>query len=380
MPPRNVIPHWLPVHPEAIIARQPRGWWFPLIHLVWLFWMAGAPWFFDTVQWRMVALTYLSLPVFLWLYFQCWYGDRRNLMRHTVAIAVLGFGMIVLNSSCSYVIYAAVVLPYCTRGRRLLLCLAVLALLLFAVEVAVGFPPLMALGFVISCIALACINLLVRINQERDAELRLSHEEVRRLAAAAERERISRDLHDLLGHTLSMVALKSELAGKLIGRDDAAARREIEEVQRVARDNLAEVRSAVTGLRATDFAAELVSARLLLESSGVQTTVEATDTSLPETLGSALALLLREAVTNIHRHARASRAQIRLDLRQGRAELRVQDDGCGGIGRQGNGLSGLASRSALLGGTLRITSPKGGGTTLEISLPLPVGAPMAAAA
>ncbi len=106
-------------------------------------------------------------------------------------------------------------------------------------------------------------------SQRKRAQLQLSHDEVRRLAALAERERIGRDLHDLLGHTLSLVALKSELAGKLVERDPQAARRELAEVTRVARDALSQVRSAVTGIRAAGLASELASARLLLESDGV---------------------------------------------------------------------------------------------------------------
>src|SRR5690606_35477501 len=108
-----------------------------------------------------------------------------------------------------------------------------------------------------------------RIGRERDAALSLSHEEVRRLAALAERERIGRDLHDLLGHTLSMVALKSDLAGRMLERDPQAARAEIGEVSRVAREALAQVRRAVSGIRAAGIAAELASAKLLLETDGV---------------------------------------------------------------------------------------------------------------
>src|SRR3546814_4560513 len=104
---------------------------------------------------------------------------------------------------------------------------------------------------------------------EKDAALQLSHDEVRRLAATAERERIGRDLHDLLGHTLSLITLKLELSRKLFERDPTASKRELEDAEAVARHALAEVRCAVTGIRAADLAAELASARLMLESSGV---------------------------------------------------------------------------------------------------------------
>jgi len=109
-----------------------------------------------------------------------------------------------------------------------------------------------------------------RARIRRNAELRLTQDEVRRLATVAERERIGRDLHDLLGHTLSVVAIKSELAGKLLDRDPAAARAQIREVEEVARQALAQVREAVAGIRAAGFQAELAAARLALLSADVR--------------------------------------------------------------------------------------------------------------
>src|SRR5690242_11748500 len=142
--------------------------------------------------------------------------------------------------------------------------------LLYALEsLLLGLPWAFAASAVLVSIAVGLMNVFFRRNQQQDAELRLSHDEVRRLAAATERERIGRDLHDLLGHTLSLVAVKSELAGRLLERDPSAARREIAGVERVAREALSQVRSAVTGIRAAGLVAELASARLLLESAGV---------------------------------------------------------------------------------------------------------------
>jgi len=106
--------------------------------------------------------------------------------------------------------------------------------------------------------------------RDRDAELRLSHDEIRRLAAMAERERISRDLHDLLGHTLSLVAIKSDLAGKLLDRDPGSARGEIHDYSASHAMPSAQYGRAVTGIRAADFTAELASSHLLMESSGVR--------------------------------------------------------------------------------------------------------------
>src|SRR5690606_14235585 len=132
-----------------------------------------------------------------------------------------------------------------------------------------------------------------------------------------------RDLHDLLGHTLSMVALKSDLAARLLERDPAAARGEIAAVSRVAREALAQVRRAVSGIRAAGIAAELASAKLLLESDGVAFEYRVDGSlgtgTLPPEVESAFALAVREAATNIQRHARARRAGAGFAIEDGEA-------------------------------------------------------------
>jgi len=207
--------------------------------------------------------------------------------------------------------------------------------------------------------------------QERAAELRLSHDEVRRLATTAERERLGRDLHDLLGHTLSLIALKSELANKLFDRDAASAKREMADVERIARDALAQVRRAVTGIRAAGLAAELASAKLLLQSNGVHLECEIADVCLPVEVETALAMSLREAVTNIQRHARAAHVRIVLEAARQAVILRVEDDGRGGAIVPGNGLAGMRERLAAIGAQLQVDSQRGRGTVLKVTAPLP---------
>jgi two-component system sensor histidine kinase DesK len=222
----------------------------------------------------------------------------------------------------------------------------------------------------LNCLIVAGMSLYGRIQRERRAELRLSMDEVRRLAASAERERIGRDLHDLLGHTLSMVALKSELAGRLIHRDPNAAHREMVDVARVSREALSQVRSAVSGIRAAAMAAELASARLLLEAAGVQMEYWHDPQALPGDVETCLALVLREAVTNIQRHARANRVEVTVIVGVDRVVMRIRDDGRGGVNERGNGLTGMRERIVAHGGELWIESPRGKGTGIEIRLPL----------
>jgi two-component system sensor histidine kinase DesK len=220
-------------------------------------------------------------------------------------------------------------------------------------------------------LAVGFMNINFMRKHERDAELKLSHDEVRRLAAVAERERIGRDLHDLLGHTLSLITLKSELANRLFERDPVASRREIAEVESVARDALTQVRRAVTGIRAAGFAAELASAKLLLESNGVRLDYDLADIALPADIETVLAMTVREAVTNIQRHARASRAHVMLQVENKQLRLQIEDDGRGGAIVPGNGLTGMRERLSTIDADVRVESQRGRGTIVRVTLPLP---------
>jgi two-component system sensor histidine kinase DesK len=142
----------------------------------------------------------------------------------------------------------------------------------------------------------------------------------------------------------------------------------------VARHALAEVRSAVTGIRAAGFAAELASAALLLQTSGVRLDQHLQVANLPESVECTLALVLREAATNIARHAHATLARVSLTGTDDGVRLCIEDNGRGGIHAAGNGLSGMKERVQALGGHLRLDSPPGGGTRLNIDMPLPAKA------
>ena len=345
----------------------------PLLSLVWLGWVFGPAVFgigghFMGWLWPTLA----SVPIFLFLYWQAYSCSRRHNLWYAVAIAALGVALTPLNPFAeTYLIYACAVAAFCNSWR--LSIWSMLALLaLYSVEwFWVGFPWPYLVNAILIGLIVGIMGIYQNVVQQRQAELRLSHDEVRRLAASAERERIGRDLHDLLGHTLSMVALKSELAGRLIERDPSAAHREMTDVARVSREALSQVRSAVSGIRAAAMAAELASARLLLEAAGVQMEYWHDPQDLPPDVETCLALVLREAVTNIQRHARANRVEVTVIAGAEKVVMRVRDDGRGGVNERGNGLTGMRERIEARGGTLEIESPRGRGTSIEVALPLP---------
>ena len=366
--------------PDSVAAhelRLGRSPWTSFIHLVWSVWvfltpaLSGGDYGF-TPTW--FALTAVSYPLFLWLYATSVFASPRR--AHLAALAMVVLCLVLLRwypSGLSYFVFGCVMLqPRRSRSvLRYLGTIAVLNVILIGYARIIGYPWQALVWMPTVTAIIGVIVMVERINRERDSALKLSHDEVRRLAALAERERIGRDLHDLLGHTLSMVALKSDLAGRLIDRDPQAARNEINEVSRVARDALAQVRRAVTGIRAAGLAAELASARLVLESDGVTLRYDAQEVALPADLETVLALSLREAVTNIQRHARATLAEVALSSTPGHVVLRIRDNGVGSAAVPGNGLGGMRERVESRGGRLRIDSTLRQGTCVEIMLPLP---------
>jgi two-component system sensor histidine kinase DesK len=293
-----------------------------------------------------------------------------------LTIAAMGFLLAPVNDSANtYLVYCVAVAPFAVMGFRRLLLFVVLLMAVYAIELALlGFKPLLFGITIVVALASGASNYMMLENRRKNVALRRSAEEVQRLARVAERERIGRDLHDLLGHTLSLIAIKSELAAKLINRDRDAAAREITEVMTIARDSLRQVRTAVTGLRSAVLEGEMASARALLESVGVTLRCQRDAMVLPAEIETGLAMTVREAVTNIQRHARARGASIEVLAEEDGFDkgvlLVISDDGCGGISSQGNGLAGIRERVQSLGGTLDIDSPKGEGTCLRVRVPL----------
>jgi two-component system, NarL family, sensor histidine kinase DesK len=224
--------------------------------------------------------------------------------------------------------------------------------------------PLMLLvrGLGLDMIGLARLSSALR-------EVHAAREERARLAVAEERLRLARDLHDLLGHTLSIIALKSELAVRLVEQEPARAMQEIREVERVARQTLREVREAVSGYRQPTLSSELEGARQLLEAAGIDYQFEQTTGELPPSVDAVLAWTVREGVTNVIRHSRARWCCIHITRENGTLRAEVTNDGYWEQGQEslqqetGSGLPGLAERVRVHGGRIetlpiRLTEPK----------------------
>ncbi len=308
---------------------------------------------------------------FLIVYFMAYWVQGWRLVLLLAGMSLIGAALSFTPFrfyGASFFIYAAAMIPFIDRERPRLTYLALYLCIVTLFGVVSGqqfwfFVPAVLIAGVIGGLNSHWAEIFIS-----NAKLRLAHAEVERLAKLAERERIARDLHDVLGHTLSVIALKSELASKLMERDPARAAQEIREVNDVARDALAQVRSAVTGYRASGLSAEFEAMKKAFDTAGVALSVEAEPLTLPPTHENALALILREASTNVLRHANARTCRVRLAHRNNVALLEIVDDGTGGSSREGNGLTGMRERIAALGGSLVRDSRSG--TRLEITLPL----------
>jgi two-component system sensor histidine kinase DesK len=202
-------------------------------------------------------------------------------------------------------------------------------------------------------------------------ELRATRKELARLAVSEERLRIARDLHDLLGHSLSVIALKSELARKLVEREPSQAAAELDDIQSVSRTALAEVREAVQGYRRLALAEALESARAALAAAGIDCELAETDVPLPADVDAVLAWAVREGTTNVIRHSGALHCAIRVDADGDRAAVEIEDDGNASrsIGR-GSGLNGLRERAQRVRGELEAGALPEGGFRLRLTVPL----------
>ncbi|MFF9341804.1 MULTISPECIES: sensor histidine kinase [unclassified Streptomyces] len=207
-------------------------------------------------------------------------------------------------------------------------------------------------------------------------ELRGTREELARAAVERERLRFSRDLHDLLGHTLSVIVVKSEAARRLAPRDLDGALGQITDIEAVGRQALAEIREAVTGYREGGLGTELDRARDVLASADVEPVVRRSGPPLDPAAEALLGWVVREAATNVVRHAAATRCEIVVSSAPERVRLTVTDNGRGAAagGPSGSGLRGLAERLAAAGGTLTTAGAPGGGFRLTAELPEAPGA------
>jgi len=352
------------------IFRDKDHGWSPLLWCLYLGFFFVDP-VFSHASLRVWLLDCAGAAVFLVLYFGLFVLENPRSLVHIGGMLLLGVVFQPLNGgACTFFIYAAAMLPFCVPTQTA----ALVGLLIVGLTGLVEGLLLHIRGWGLFYSALFPViigggNTFFAERNRMNRKLRKANEEIEHLAKIAERERIARDLHDVLGHTLSVITLKSELAGKLIERDPQRAAKEIREVEDISRQALSDVRDTIRGYRANGLAAELAQAKATLEVAGVSVQCDAATTlQIPAVQESVLSLAVREGVTNVVRHARATRCSLRVEQQSGMCRLEIVDDGRGFSTIEGNGLRGMRERVEMLGGTLERRNQSG--TTLTITLPL----------
>lgn len=343
-----------------------RGPWPWLIYLP-LFvlpWLGKAP---STAQ---AVAAGVGLSLFLPLYLIGSYTTGRALLVSAIAVLMLSLALAYTEGSWSVVsVYACSMAGQLRPAKRASMIVAAFALLMVLFSLATRQPWFFwIIGVVLA--AMVGLGTVSRVKiDDQSQSLLAAQDEVRRLSRTAERERIARDLHDLLGRTLTLISLKAELAAKLVATAPDRATAEIYDVARAARDGLAEVRVAVSGMTGASFARELDLSRTALAAAGIMATTEAEALPTGE-IGAVLGMALREAITNVVRHSEASHCHIGVENNVTEARLIVEDDGSGGSFREGAGLTGMRARLAAAGGSLHVT---GGANGTRLQAILPVG-------
>lgn len=352
----------LPWHRRALA--QGAGYFLPSVLFVFvpLFFAEGwTPWVWVGAVACLLAITALFIGSTLVAH---WPEAWRWLWLLALMLAVVALGVITDGDARPWYFAAFVtsVTAVLIAWRHARIVITVVALASLAVSLSLGdmFGTIMA----IMSFALGW-GIGAGIDTERTKEkLRRAEERTAVLAVAAERERIGRDLHDILGHSLTTIAVKADLAQRLVGRSDDAARAEIGALADVARQALADVRATASGMREVRLAVEVAAARSVLDAAGVECRTPSALPTLPDGRAELFGYVVREAVTNVVRHAGAVTCTITAD----ETSVAVTDDGRGiATDAVGSGLRGLTERVEASGGRLTVTS-SAAGTTVRATL------------
>ena len=322
----------------------------------------------------LLAVDAIGLVAFLFLYFRAYWERGRRLAAIVAAQTLLGAALLPNNfGAIVFFIYAGVFAGHLEPTRHAVIGITAVTATIPLVGTILGLPAPRWLPAIMLVPTIASANVHAARVRRSQEQLRLAQEEIRHLAAVAERERIARDLHDVLGHTLSLIVLKAQLAAKLIERDPSRATGEVRDIETVAREALREVRDAIGGYRAS-FEDEAARARTLLRAAGVRAEidVEAPSAGGTDRREAVLALALREAVTNVVRHAGANVCRVRMRTGDDVYTLEVEDDGRGPGTAEGGGLRGMRERVGALGGQVDVAraTPRGG-TRVRVTIPGP---------
>ncbi|MFK0244952.1 histidine kinase [Amycolatopsis azurea] len=290
---------------------------------------------------------------------------RKTTYVASVVMLLIGLVLVFLHDTNPYVlIYATAVLAFTLPPAWAVILDGGALLLILVVHLFLGrddFGDLIAVTSITA--AMFFMANLVRAVRKLEA----ANREIATLAVAGERERLARDLHDILGHSLTTITVKAGLARRILesGKDDPRALQEISDVENLTRSALSDIRATVSEYREVSLSAEVAGARAALRAAEIDADLPHAVDNVAPALQRTFGYVLREAVTNVLRHSGAKRVKVRL----GKTWLEIEDDGDGGEVAMGNGLRGLTERLEAVGGTLTATAPSAGGWLVRAEVP-----------
>lgn len=324
----------------------------------------------EPYRWSMeFGIVAISAATFIWAEL----GGRREAATGAIVLMLTGLAATPFGSSAISVlpVYAAALVAEYGSRRDVQIRLAVISVLtlaaLFTSPVGWPFVLFLAIPVVLVWIIGMAVHEDATLMSRADA-LRAENARVEYLATVTERERISRDLHDVAGQSLTALIMRSQLVQRLTTSDPERAQREAEAIESEARQLLTRFRDTVAGWQQASLPEELEEARRTLEASGIELVVEADELGLAPSIETVLALALRESVTNVVRHARADTCRVVVARDGGHVRLVVDDNGVGNHTPSGSGLRGMRERVVAAGGTLDVRDRNG--THIEVAVPV----------
>ena len=339
---------------------------------VWLLFLPfyAFPWIFDAPSSFALLASAAGIAIFLALYLIA--GKTPNpspfLLLGIVAVAV---ALAPIGGNWSIIaIYASAMAGETRPSRKGIMLIALVCGAIAITGLAIGHHVVWWGPAVLLSAMVGGSNISAAALKDKNAQLLRAQDEVRTLSRVAERERIGRDLHDLLGRTLTLIVVKADLAERLSTRNPNAAIQEVRELRAAAREALRDVRDALSGTRKESFAHEIGAARAMLESADIAFRIEGDPSGVSPELAGILGMVLREAVTNVVRHAEATECTVAITPQSGEVWVEVADNGHGGSFREGGGLSGMRTRLIAAGGSLDVRSSTDG-TCLVARVPIP---------
>lgn len=320
--------------------------------------------------WHYAAMA-VALISFLYCYFAAYRQKSSQMLWPVLGIVVIATLIAPINpGAISMFSFAGFFIGFACKLRLYLLLMAALCAILITLDVTglILWPYFLLLGLPV----VIGVSLLGRVEQQRQLRLRQeqqSHDEIKQLGAMVERERIGRDLHDILGHTLSSIILKADLTEKLLARQQAeAAQQQLTELSAIARDALSQVRQSVSGFKHQGLTAEVAKLLSRLRDAGFQVELSGEIPQLDSRRETTVILALTELVTNIMRHSQGDSCYLSFITSDQHVQLVLADNGKVTAWQEGNGITGLRERLSAIGACLTLQQDQGFSAIIDLPL------------